>query len=60
MFKNISKKESKLVKEQGTLRKAYLKPQLKKLGDLRAITLGGTTAGADYSGPQTGPYNPNI
>ena len=40
------------------VRKPYHKPLLEELGDLRTLTLGGTTAGPDFSGPQTGPFNP--
>ncbi len=37
-------------KKDNISRKPYTKATLKKLGDLRAITLGGTTAGYDFSG----------
>jgi len=59
MFKNSKKTEVGIEKKAHILPKKYTKPSLKELGDLRAITLGGTTSGIDFSvGDNRGPFQP--
>jgi hypothetical protein len=56
--KKKTNEETETKADADIARKPYRKPILEELGDLRTITLGGTTTGPDFSGPFTGPFNP--
>jgi hypothetical protein len=49
--------QSSFIENEDSLRKEYRKPQLKELGDLRTLTLGGTAVGSGDSGDFTSPWD---